>query len=233
MSRTAKAAAVPREQEWLNGAERSRLEACEATLRQGAQVDLERGRALAEIRDSRLYRATHETFEAYCAQPQWRLSRAHAYRLIDLAGVTAVVSPIADTPAPANSAVARELAPLRDQPEAMRGAWSEAVERHGPSPTAEQVHEVVRDVVRGSAPVLQPPGKDTRFVAIEDANASLRLLPVADRIAWPIEDGDVDAIDGEVRELAGRTKAIVASWAQHKRDLAHHKRAQRGLRAVS
>jgi hypothetical protein len=45
-------------------------------------------------------------------------------------------------PAPRNEAVARELAPLRDQPTELRETWAQAVEEHGPTPTAAQVREV-------------------------------------------------------------------------------------------
>lgn len=208
-----KPAAVPRTREWLNGAERARLHEHEATLERGARHDILRGNALADIRDSRLYRESHATFEAYCLQPRWRLSRSRAYQLIAFAGVVAAVSTV-DRPGPATEAVARELAPLSEQPEAMAEAWSKAVDRHGPQPTAEQVR------------AIRAPGRpDTRFGNIEDANASLRLLPAADRIVWPVQPGDVDAIDAEVKELAARAKAIAASWSRHKRDL-------RGMRSA-
>lgn len=52
------------------------------------------------------------------------MERAHAYRQIDAAQVAGVLSPNGDIPT--NEAQARELAPLRDQPEAMAEAWQEA-----------------------------------------------------------------------------------------------------------
>lgn len=42
------------------------------------------GRALAEIRDSKLYRETHKTFELYC-KDLWDMATSNAYRLINSA----------------------------------------------------------------------------------------------------------------------------------------------------
>ncbi|MEJ7763905.1 MAG: hypothetical protein WKF86_00250 [Acidimicrobiales bacterium] len=65
------------------------------------------GTALAEIRDSGLYRETHDTFEKFCAA-QWGMTRSSAYELMAAADV---VSGIPDTaPAPANVGQARALA---------------------------------------------------------------------------------------------------------------------------
>ena len=44
----------------------------------------DRGRALREIRDGYLYRATHPNFEMYLKE-RWGMSRARAYQLIDFA----------------------------------------------------------------------------------------------------------------------------------------------------
>lgn len=44
--------------------------------------------------------------------------------------------------------MARELAPLKDDPQAVAAALTEAREKHGPDPTAEQVREVVRETPR-------------------------------------------------------------------------------------
>ncbi len=46
----------------------------------------EAGKALAELRDRRLYRSTHSTFEEYC-KDRFGFERRHPYRLIEAAGV--------------------------------------------------------------------------------------------------------------------------------------------------
>jgi hypothetical protein len=55
---------------------------------------IEVGTALAEIRDSRLYRRTHSSFTAYL-QERWNMGRAHGYRMIEAAQAVAV-SPMGD-----------------------------------------------------------------------------------------------------------------------------------------
>lgn len=78
-----------------------------ATVRRHLDGFIEAGAALVEIRDSRLYRDTYPTFEAFCAA-EFGIGRAHAYRMIDAAEV---VSPMGDTGAlVANERQARALA---------------------------------------------------------------------------------------------------------------------------
>lgn len=73
----------------LTHAEATRLARLERTVdRAVAVVGRIAGEALATIRDERLYRLTHATFEAYCAE-RWGFSRATAYRMIDAAGASA------------------------------------------------------------------------------------------------------------------------------------------------
>lgn len=115
---------------------------CERVIERGLETFLEVGEALLEIRDRRLYRETHETFEAY-SRERWGLTRKRAYDLAAAAEVAAELSPTGDTPVPSSERVARELAPLRGEPEQMRGAWQGAVEEHGPRPTVAQVREHV------------------------------------------------------------------------------------------
>lgn len=66
----------------LSPTESTRLQKCEAVIEKGLQTFIEVGNALLEIRDSRLYRQDYGTFEDYCRK-RWKISRAHAYRLIE------------------------------------------------------------------------------------------------------------------------------------------------------
>ena len=58
----------------------------ERVIERGQQTFIEVGRALLEIRDRRLYRETHATFEAYCRE-RWGWSRQRANQHIDAAHV--------------------------------------------------------------------------------------------------------------------------------------------------
>jgi hypothetical protein len=82
------------------------------------------GTALAEIRDSRLYRETHKNFTDYCRE-KWQMGESQAYRMIDAANVAQNISPIGEVP-PANESQVRPLASL--PPEKRREVWKEAVE---------------------------------------------------------------------------------------------------------
>lgn len=230
------------EAEPLSADERALLAEMQSTLERGARLDVDRGAALLTIRDGRLYRETHETFEAFCGQPEWGLSRKRAYDLIALAEVRLIVSPTGDTPAPEVESVGRELATLRDEPEQLREAWTEVVEQHGPAPTAAQVREVVRGaspelaLVPAEAPVLRGPDEtaealdtDPRYLSVEDGAAVLGLLPAADQIVWPVEAFDVANVDKAMAWMDKEWPLIRASWRVHKAAL---KKTSGKLRAV-
>jgi hypothetical protein len=62
------------------------LDSLEKTIERGKQTFIEVGMALTQIRDQRLYRSSHKTFEDYCRE-KWGWSKQHAYRLIECAPV--------------------------------------------------------------------------------------------------------------------------------------------------
>lgn len=111
-------AAVPMPREPLSEsgplaeAERADLEVCEAALDRLRLAFAAAGKALQVIRDARLYRETHDTFEAYVAE-RWDMSRASAYRLIDAWPLAEALSPIGDTRL--NEGQIRELLPVADR----------------------------------------------------------------------------------------------------------------------
>lgn len=86
----------------------ARLERLEAVIERGQKIFVEVGNALMEIRDARLYRDTHETFEAYC-QERWGWSASRSRQLIAAAKtVTAVTAQ--GLPAPKTEGEARRIA---------------------------------------------------------------------------------------------------------------------------
>jgi hypothetical protein len=121
------------------------LEDLEAVIERGLATFAEVGEALMTIRDQRLYRQDHDTFDAYCAE-RWGFGRRYAYNLIESAEV---VSAIAHTgsPAPVNEAQARALTPLKAAPEKMAEAMTRATESTGGKPTATAIAEAVQDLV--------------------------------------------------------------------------------------
>lgn len=136
----------------LTKAENKRLVECEGVIERGLNTFYEVGAALAEIRESRLYRISHGTFEDYCRE-RWGMNRAHANRLISAAGVVDNLDPIGSIPT--TESQARELAPL--EPEVQKAVWQIALktapvnDEGKPSITAahiKSVADVLTEVVR-------------------------------------------------------------------------------------
>jgi hypothetical protein len=96
----------------------------EQTIERGLKTFYEVGTALLAIRDGRLYRQGHETFETYYKE-RWGFQKAYAYRLIEAAQTADRVSPIGDI-RPTNEAQVRPLTRL--EPEQQKEAWERAVE---------------------------------------------------------------------------------------------------------
>lgn len=107
----------------------------EEVISRGLETFREVGMALFAIRERKLYRTTHGTFEAYCLD-RWSFTDRRARQLIDAAEIGTVV-PVQ------NEAQARALAPLADEPEAMQAAWAEASEATEGKPTAEAIRQAV------------------------------------------------------------------------------------------
>jgi phage N-6-adenine-methyltransferase len=134
----------------LDRGQRQRLDLLERVIEQGLARFLEVGQALTEIREQRLYRESHPSFEHYCLE-RWGFRRAHAHRLIQSARVLEALSPMGDTPTndhPASERQARELTPLLREPEQLRRAWSDARDRatrSGSPLTARLVRATVTD----------------------------------------------------------------------------------------
>lgn len=115
--------------------ERHRLE---LKVEQGFQ---EAVKALKELRDKKLYRSTHQTFEDYVVG-RFGMQRAHAYRLINAAVVIENLSPIGDI-LPMNESQCREIAKLPSF-EQQRKAWRQTlVGTGGKMPTTKQVKDIV------------------------------------------------------------------------------------------
>lgn len=79
----------------LSHDEADRLAACEQTIDEGLTTFLAVGSALIEIRQHKLYRASHRTFEGYC-RARFQLKRQRAYELMGAADVVNNLSEISD-----------------------------------------------------------------------------------------------------------------------------------------
>lgn len=120
----------------LQGHEAAMLRACEAEIEKGLDSFFRVGQALAAIHDSRLYRESHATWEAYLEE-RWQMSDRRARQYITASQIAneigtmvppSTVSGSASlTPAipSTNERQVRALASLR--PDERRDAWEESV----------------------------------------------------------------------------------------------------------
>lgn len=153
------------EQLTLTQSEVARLAACESVIEKGLQTFYEVGSALAEIRDSKLYRMEHETFEQYC-QDRWSISRPRAYQLITASEVLGNLSTTVDKPMTERQA--RELAPLKGQPELQRQVWQQVVETAPEGKvTAAHVREVVEKMTDDERKAVKKIGKQIALLENE------------------------------------------------------------------
>jgi hypothetical protein len=121
----------------------------EDVIARGLETFVEVGGALMAIRDRRLYRETHSTFEAYC-RDKWSMSRTHANRTIKAAVIAGELAPIGAIPA--NEAQARELGRISDD-QIRENIWRWILTRDS-KPTAALIHEVVEIELLGGEQVM-------------------------------------------------------------------------------
>lgn len=134
----------------------ARLAELETTINKHIGGVLAAGQALAEIRESKLYRQTHGTFEEYC-QEKWGFVARRARQLISAAEVAETVTKSGTTGShsqpiltPTNERQARELSAV---PAEKRGeVWAAAVEDgNGKAPTAATVKAAAKRIVEPDA----------------------------------------------------------------------------------
>lgn len=156
-----------------------RLSELEEIIDRGLKDFARTGAALEEVREKRLYRTNHKTFEDYC-QKRWGMARSHVYRLIEASKTVANLSPTGDKPAlyvePSSESQVRPLAglpaPVQQQ------VWNKAVENAGgKQPTAADI-----DALTAKARAALGPAALAHLIQMEEAAALTRakLAEVAD-----------------------------------------------------
>ncbi|QLE45146.1 hypothetical protein FD723_32975 (plasmid) [Nostoc sp. C052] len=146
----------------------------------------EAGKALAELRDRRLYRSTHSTFEEYC-KDRFGFERRHPYRLIEAAGVVDNLikmcpnwtqNQIEDDLSTVHSDQ-RQILPTSEgqvrpmtklKPEEQQEVWQRAVEvAGGKVPTGRIVKDVVQRIMeRTQVPNTYQIGEVCQILAKDD-----------------------------------------------------------------
>ncbi|MDZ8069950.1 MAG: hypothetical protein RMY64_30805 [Nostoc sp. DedQUE08] len=130
----------------------------------------EAGKALAELRDRRLYRSTHKTFEEYC-RDRFGHSRRQSYLLMDAAVVfdnlMEKCDPL-DHILPTNERQVRPMTKL--EPQQQQEVWVKAVEQAGGKvPPARIVKDVVQRIIeRTQVPNTYQLGEVCQILAKEN-----------------------------------------------------------------
>jgi hypothetical protein len=168
---------------------------------------VEAGTALRQLRDERLYRSTHKTFEEYC-RDRFGFSRAHPYRLIDAAKVVENLSAINEqnnlSPngrqiLPTNERQVRDLVEL-DSNEQF-SVWQQAVDESGGKVPSGRIVKGIIDRLKE-----KPLVKASDFCTVGDAFILTRLEGAERKyngcwaIASQLRDFTVvvDVYDGEI-----------------------------------
>ncbi len=129
------------EQGQLSVSEQADLATCEAALDNLRLAFAAAGKALQVIRDARLYRNTHDTFEAYVEQ-RWGMGKSQAYRLVEAWPLAERLSPIGER---LTESHVRELLPFagRHGQDAAAAVYQAVAEADGIRVTASVLHDVV------------------------------------------------------------------------------------------
>lgn len=124
------------------------LHDCESKIATFSTSFVGAGTALAVLRDGRLYRATHDTFDAYCRE-RWEFSPQRAGQLIKAAEVAKELAEHDSTmalPPPGNEGQVRPLTRLAKLEERL-AVWQLASERAGANGmTAELVEKAIEEL---------------------------------------------------------------------------------------
>ena len=127
----------------LTRTELSRMGQLEETILAAQQSFVEVGSALREIRDSRYYRSTHDTFEAYC-KDRWNIKRDYADKMIAASEVMKNLHTIV-CKLPSTETQCRPMAAIPAL--LQQQAWARAIEIAGDSqPTQKIVSAAVAEL---------------------------------------------------------------------------------------
>lgn len=138
------------------------------------------GKALKEIRDSRLYKLTlFETFEAY-ARSRWDIGRAQAYRLINAFSIIGNLSPIGDI-LPSNEAQLRPLG--RFDPIEQRNIWKDFLNT-GMDITARNIKSFINERKKKDNPVAPDHTDQISEEYLKTVQDMLHQIQIAQNDRW-------------------------------------------------
>lgn len=144
----------------LAPAEARRLGELERVVDAGIETFLQVATALLEVKESRLYRGTHSTFDTY-VKDRFGFGRAHAYRLLAAATVVEAMSPVGDI---TSERQARELVGLDPEiaTEVFVTAKSAAAHRGDLAPTGTDLKVARTAIISTTSAATVAPGPRRR-----------------------------------------------------------------------
>lgn len=154
----------------------------EEVIDRGLDTFREVGMALFAIRERKLYRTSHGTFEAYC-QDRWGLTDRRARQIIEAAEIGTIV-PVQ------NEGQARALKPVADDPEVARQVYERVAEETDGHPTAAELRPVADDV-RYRVAAGTPPA-EAIAEAVTQARADRQAIRDLNALAPDDYDPDAD-----------------------------------------
>lgn len=192
----------------LTEAERMKLVDLEMNIREGLETFVTVGASLAQIREQRLYRETHDTFEAYC-QERWDWTASRARQLIGATEVVQQIESVTPGNTPPTEKHARELVSVPTEKRAE--VWQEAVEGSGGKPTA-------KDVAKAAKP-YKPASERKPRKKVERSEAE----------SEPVEEGREDSESAEAVATPALTPDASAGSLDHDERLAYLLNAESAL----
>ena len=132
----------------------------EAVIQAGLQTTWRVAQAFAEIHAGRLYRATHDTFEAYCAE-RWGISRAQGNRMVSAGVVLAELAAADVSPTGDNLRESH----LRELARATKGTRAEVYTEAVAAASGEPTAGVIREAVEARRSAFDDPGALAAFRA--------------------------------------------------------------------
>ncbi|NJL69698.1 MAG: hypothetical protein HC894_29665 [Microcoleus sp. SM1_3_4] len=196
----------------LDANERARLQELESIVENGLQTFYEVGKALDEIREQKLYRETHKSFENYC-RDKWGIARQTANRFISAAQVIENLTPMG-VKIPANERQVRPLTGL--PPEVQLEIWQEALES---SPNGMPTGAAVQRLVEQRFPSLGS-GKTPKDSAseLDQLRSENQQLKKQIREQNRERDRRAAAVALELEQLRAENRQLKAELLQRDRD---------------
>jgi hypothetical protein len=182
----------------LTEGEKGELAECEGIIDKGLGTFYEVGSALLRIREGRLYRPTHSSFERYC-QDRWNIGRSYAWRIMGAAERFKMLPSDDNLQKPKNEFQMRPF--LKIAPEGFPEAWKRAVKtaKEG-RVTTSVVHAVINEMLPNNQ-------NQVRARKRRERNKSKAKLPVGQFLVLineakrQLEKGETDKVRATLERI--------------------------------